>query len=331
MSIVKRKSLKLWFEKASYPKQENFYDWIDSFWHKEEDTIPLHVIGGLADLLNNKYALAAGTELEQNYRQLIKDFTLHQEINLNEFGIVYRDISTIRSMLKDGDTLEKAKNAFLALGEKYKDFYAFASYIKAFLEGVSEEITLTRLILDIATSEVNKETNRAKTAEQGISQKIEAEQSRAISVETALEEKITATQSELRQKDSNLKLDMTVLQGAIAELEKAYGQPVNPLDIRITYPKTITLNNPVKQYIKAELLPAYCLQDVLFIGDGKAVEVEPDGGLTVLGLGKSRIHVIPTRNTAIYKTIEIEVIESAFIEVSPTALLLTGDGELLLT
>lgn len=331
MATVNRKSLKSWFKRTSYPKQENFYDWIDSFWHKEEDTIPLHIIGGLADLLNNKYPLTAGTELEQSYRQLLQDFTLHQETNVNEFGILYRDISTIRSMLKDGDTLEEAKNAFLALGEKYKDFYAFANYIKAFLEGVSEEITLTRLILDIATSEVNKETNRAGAAEQEITRKIEAEQSRAISAEADLEEKITTTQSELRQKDSALKLDVTVLQEAIAELEKAYGQPVNPLDIRITYPKTITLNNPVKQYIKAELLPAYCLQDMLFIGDGKAVEVEPDGGLKVLGLGKSRIHVVPTRNTAIYKTIEIEVVEPAFIKISPTALLLTGDGELLLT
>lgn len=331
MAIVNREVLKFYFKKGSYPKEENFYDWIDSFCHKEEDEIALNKVKDLPQVLNDKYSLAAGTELEQNHRQLTEDFALHERSNIEEFKTFYRDISTIREIFKEGDILETTQAAFVALGGRYKNLYALASYLKTFLEGVSEEIVLTKLILDIAAAEVTKEADRAKAAEGEISRELEEERNRAEHTETTLGERVTTVQTELRQADSAMRLDITGLRAAIAELQVAYGQPVNPLDIRITFPKTITLNNPVKQYIKAELLPAYCLQDVLFLGDNQAVAVEPDGGLTVLGLGKSRIHVIPTRNTAIYKTIEIEVVEPAFMEISSTALLLTGDGELLLT
>lgn len=80
-----------------------------------------------------------------------------------------------------------------------------------------------------------------------------------------------------------------------------------PSIMELTYLKKITLGNPVVQKIVALLKPEFVVQNVLFLGDDKALSVDPAGQLTLNGPGKSRIYVIPTDNTRIYQTIEIEV------------------------
>lgn len=55
MAIQPRTTLKSWFETGDYPTQQQFADWIDSFWHKQEAINGDNVfIGGqsLADFLN---------------------------------------------------------------------------------------------------------------------------------------------------------------------------------------------------------------------------------------------------------------------------------------
>ena len=54
MAIVSRAQLKMWFKRGLYPLQSQFYAWIDSYWHKDEDSIPVSAIDGLADILNQK-------------------------------------------------------------------------------------------------------------------------------------------------------------------------------------------------------------------------------------------------------------------------------------
>jgi hypothetical protein len=53
MAIVSRNNIKNWFKTNLHPTQLQFWDWIDSYWHKS-DTIPLNKIGGLQDLLEEK-------------------------------------------------------------------------------------------------------------------------------------------------------------------------------------------------------------------------------------------------------------------------------------
>ena len=106
---------------------------------------------------------------------------------------------------------------------------------------------------------------------------------------------------------------------------------VIPLVMNVTPPDRITFGNPVKQFIHAVLLPSFAVQNVLFLADGKAVEVEPDGAVTVLALGKSRVHVIPTENTALHQTIEIEVVRPSFLRASAGGLLATAGDNLLFT
>lgn len=95
------------------------------------------------------------------------------------------------------------------------------------------------------------------------------------------------------------------------ELASSIGESgsLAPSIMELTYLKKITLGNPVAQKIVALLKPEFVVQNVLFLGDDKAVSVDPAGQLTLNGPGKSRIYVIPTDNTRIYQTIEIEVQE----------------------
>ncbi len=99
---------------------------------------------------------------------------------------------------------------------------------------------------------------------------------------------------------------------------------VIPLVMTVEPPRRITYGNPVKQYIKASLLPQFAVQNVLWLSDGKAVDVEPDGEVVVLGLGKSRVHVIPTENTALHQTVTVEVVRPSLIKSGHASLLLAG-------
>lgn len=80
-----------------------------------------------------------------------------------------------------------------------------------------------------------------------------------------------------------------------------------PTRMELTYTKRITQRNPYVQRIVAKMFPSYSLQNVLFLGDDVAVSVDPAGVVTPLKIGMSRIHVIPTQATHLYKTINVEV------------------------
>lgn len=104
------------------------------------------------------------------------------------------------------------------------------------------------------------------------------------------------------------------------ELASSIGESgsLAPSIMELTYLKKITLGNPVAQKIVALLKPEFVVQNILFLGDDKAVSVDPAGQLTLNGPGKSRIYVIPTDNTRLYQTIEIEV--------QKPVMRFTGDG-----
>jgi hypothetical protein len=413
-----RALLKSWFKRGLYPKAEQFSDWIDSFWHKDEDKIPVDAVENLPTLLNDKYARTDGEELERKHNQLAADFAEHETANTNEFKNVYdnikeleatddeikadlvlvhadisdlqetdrqikaeivemhatddalqtsltnahNDIGTIREMLKGGATLAEAKAALVALGANYKDLYAVASTLKtflqskdtadatintwqeieSFLQGIIDSQSLTTLLSQLETkittaynatiaAAVEVEKDRAEAAEGEVSRQVDREKTRAEGVESALGERITQTKSELKQTDAEIKQDIAaVRQTMLGILAESAGRVI-PLVVNVTPPNKITLGNSVTQYIKAELLPSFAVQNVLFLGDNKAVNVEPDGAVTVLGLGKSRVHVIPTENTALHKTVEIEVVRPSFVKESTGSLLLTADNNIILT
>lgn len=117
----------------------------------------------------------------------------------------------------------------------------------------------------------------------------------------------------------------------ITEMETLARQSAQLLPLRLTlqYLARITYGNNAKQKITANLLPTYQIPNVLFLGDGNAVDVLPDGTVEVLKTGKSRVHIIPTTNTALYKTINIEVVEPSVALASLDSFLMVGDSILL--
>lgn len=80
-----------------------------------------------------------------------------------------------------------------------------------------------------------------------------------------------------------------------------------PTDLKVSCLERITISNKEPVYIKAELSPATVLKNIIFISDNRAALVDADGKITPVAEGKSRISIIPTCNTALAKTILIEV------------------------
>jgi len=103
MATRKRDQLQEWFKKGKYPKQEHFWDWIDSFWHKEEDEIPMHKIGQLPETLNRKYDQSAGEDLERRMEKAEDHLTDHDLQITN----IYKDLKDHEERLDEcEDTLE---------------------------------------------------------------------------------------------------------------------------------------------------------------------------------------------------------------------------------
>ena len=99
-----------------------------------------------------------------------------------------------------------------------------------------------------------------------------------------------------------------------------------PTSMVLTYPKKITFGNMTEQRIKATLSPAGTGSNVLFLSDNRSVNVFPDGFIKVLSVGKSFVHAIPTENTGIYQTVEIEVLPTPIRKVTSNAMRLTSSG-----
>ena len=97
--------------------------------------------------------------------------------------------------------------------------------------------------------------------------------------------------------------------------------------ITLEFPKKITKGNKDILRVIATLSPAGTGNNVLFLGDDKAVSVAPDGFLTVNSVGISKIHVIPTENTSIYRTIDIEVVPQSVRLCTKSTLRLTANGK----
>ena len=99
-----------------------------------------------------------------------------------------------------------------------------------------------------------------------------------------------------------------------------------PTSMTLSYPAKLTRNNKVAR-INAVLHPDRVYQNVICLGDNKAVSVTPDGLLQVIGKGGSVIHVIPACNVALYRTIQIEVIEPTIRLVTRQSIRFTSNGK----
>ena len=80
-----------------------------------------------------------------------------------------------------------------------------------------------------------------------------------------------------------------------------------PTGLSVESVPRLTLGNVSPVYLKAVLSPDTALKNLIYISDNRAVEVGLDGRISILNKGVSRVHIIPTCNTALARTALIEV------------------------
>lgn len=144
-----------------------------------------------------------------------------------------------------------------------------------------------------ATNAATKASSAADTANKEASS-VNAAKSEALAAAARASSTATTAEAEIEK--------MKQLQESISGAAS-----LAPTRMELTYTKRITQRNPYVQRIVAKMFPSYSLQNVLFLGDDVAVSVDPAGVVTPLRIGTSRIHVIPTQATHLYKTINVTV------------------------
>lgn len=144
-----------------------------------------------------------------------------------------------------------------------------------------------------ATNAATKASSAADTANKEASS-VNAAKSEALAAAARASSTATTAEAEIEK--------MKQLQESISGAAS-----LAPTRMELTYTKRITQRNPYVQRIVAKMFPSYSLQNVLFLGDDVAVSVDPAGVVTPLKNGTSRIHVIPTQATYLYKTINVTV------------------------
>lgn len=144
-----------------------------------------------------------------------------------------------------------------------------------------------------ATNAATKASSAADTANKEASS-VNAAKSEALAAAARASSTATTAEAEIEK--------MKQLQESISGTAS-----LAPTRMELTYTKRITQRNPYVQRIVAKMFPSYSLQNVLFLGDDVAVSVDPAGVVTPLKIGTSRIHVIPTQATHLYKTINVTV------------------------
>lgn len=150
MALRNIAQLKAWFKVGLYPSESQFHDWLDSFFHKEEK-IPISSVDQLSEQLNRKYPDSDGKELEKKHNILAEYTKTHEDESNVKFTTIYDNIEALEAenvlikenvgiisgILKEETLLEHTKEAFVTLGEKYKDVYTLATTVKDLLEAQS--------------------------------------------------------------------------------------------------------------------------------------------------------------------------------------------------
>lgn len=161
------------------------------------------------------------------------------------------------------------------------------------LDAVSSATKAANGAASNATNAATKASSAADTANKEVTS-VNAAKSEALAAAARASSTATTAETEIEK--------MRQLQESISGAAS-----LAPTRMELTYTKRITQRNPYVQRIVAKMFPSYSLQNVLFLGDDVAVNVDPAGVVTPLKIGTSRIHVIPTQATHLYKTINVEV------------------------
>lgn len=181
-------------------------------------------------------------------------------------------------------------------------------------------------LADEATKTANASAMRADTAQAQAAQAAKAASDAAqsaLSAKTQADDAAKAAQdaAEAAQAAKTAAEEATTLTKAATEAsEKATAAAksatdkvldtlgkIVPTGLSVESVPRLTLGNVNPVYLKAVLSPDTALKNLIYISDNRAVEVGLDGRISILNKGVSRVHIIPTCNTALARTVLIEV------------------------
>ncbi len=184
---------------------------------------------------------------------------------------------------------------------------------------VSAEEALTAAAnANAAKEQALQMANAANTAAGNANTQAAAASAATIAANTAAEEALTAKEETISATE--------LCQALIDAASQVTSLGLLPTGMTVEYPEELTLGNLAEIFIRAKLQPEYSLPNIMYLGDNNAVSVAPDGRITINHEGVSVIHVIPTGNTQLYKTISIRVkcAGLAFVKNRNSAMLLSS-------
>lgn len=151
-------------------------------------------------------------------------------------------------------------------------------------------------------------SDAAKSAQNSSGLADKAAQSASQAATAAEEAKKAADKAtELANKATEAATAATKAADAATEKVLATIGRIVPTALTVEAPERLTFGNVEPVYINAVLSPESAMQNLIFLSDNKAVEVGTDGRISIIGAGKSRVHIIPTCNTALARSVVIEV------------------------
>lgn len=203
-------------------------------------------------------------------------------------------------------TTEAVKNADTATAAAKQATEAAKTATSATETATKNAVAATEAA-NTATKNADAATAAAKTATTNADAATAAAKTATTEAEKATDAAKTATE-EAQAATGEAKTATDAANKATSDVLAAFAGLI-PSSLTVKYNERLTLGNIQPVYITAELLPEGTLKNVIFLSDNKAVTVNPDGRVQIVGKGRSVIHVIPTCNTAIAKTIAVTVEE----------------------
>lgn len=221
--------------------------------------------------------------------------------------------------------IKKKKISELTLSDNLKGLYTIGVKL---INGVQTSVKVSLEYIQTAYENAVKATNSANEAAKSANNAASSANTATSNANKATEAAKTATNNA-----NEATGDARVVIARLEELEESLISKYKliPTSMKLNYPKKVTYRNTQPFKVEVELLPVDTGRNILFLGDDRAVSITPDGVFMINGVGMSKIHVIPTENTGIYQTIQIEVQEPGIRLTSGKGMRLSGSGGIILT
>lgn len=207
--------------------------------------------------------------------------------------------------------MKKIKISELPLYQSLKGLFVMGTdvnnrSVKVNLEFIESETTKAVKDADTATAAAAKAAGLAdeatKTANAAALRADTAQAQAAQAAKTAADEATTLTKAATEASEKATAAAKSATDKVLDTLGK-----IVPTGLSVESVPRLTLGNINPVYLKAVLSPDTALKNLIYISDNRAVEVGLDGRISILNKGVSRVHIIPTCNTALARTVLIEV------------------------